>query len=150
MYALIIHAKMNVPTSTSPKFCVVCGKNKIRLGNAKYCKPCKKSGKAITWFVRNNPDRIQARDTKKREKWLRDTNNPENIKHWLKQRFLVLYRDNFTCQYCGRSAPEVPLHVDHVIPKSQGGTNAMDNLKTACKDCNLGKYDILLAQHYGK
>lgn len=54
-------------------------------------------------------------------------------------RFKVLTRDNFTCRYCGRSAPEVVLHVDHVHPQSRGGSDAMDNLVTACRDCNVCK-----------
>jgi len=78
--------------------------------------------------------------------------NPTNrILHrhtrFIKIRFAVLKRDNFTCQYCGRKAPDVSLHVDHVIPRSRGGTDAMANLKTACADCNLGKYDVLLDSH---
>ncbi len=56
-----------------------------------------------------------------------------------KVRFAVLNRDGFSCRYCGRSAPDVDLHVDHVIPVARGGTNDLDNLVTACADCNLGK-----------
>jgi len=37
-------------------------------------------------------------------------------------------RDKFTCQYCGRKAPEVVLEVDHVFPQSKGGKDEMDNL----------------------
>ena len=59
-------------------------------------------------------------------------------------RFQVLQRDNFTCQYCGRKAPEVILHVDHKIPKSKGGKSNQDNLITACFECNMGKLDKLL------
>ena len=54
-------------------------------------------------------------------------------------RFEVLKRDDHTCQYCGASAPDATLHVDHVMPKSLGGSNKPDNLLTACKDCNTGK-----------
>lgn len=54
-------------------------------------------------------------------------------------RFAVLKRDGFTCQYCGAGAPDVQLHVDHVRPVSKGGGGGMGNLKTACKDCNIGK-----------
>jgi hypothetical protein len=57
------------------------------------------------------------------------------------KRFAVLMRDDFTCQYCGRSAPEVELQVDHRTPVSRGGSDAVDNLTTACADCNLGKSD---------
>ena len=54
-------------------------------------------------------------------------------------RFEVFRRDNFTCKYCGQSAPDVPLDIDHVIPVSLGGADTPSNLVTACKDCNQGK-----------
>ncbi|MFX5785200.1 HNH endonuclease, partial [Acinetobacter baumannii] len=38
-----------------------------------------------------------------------------------KTRFEVFKRDSFKCQYCGRCAPEVILHVDHIHPVSKGG-----------------------------
>ena len=56
-------------------------------------------------------------------------------------RFLVLKRDNYTCQYCGRSAPDVPLHIDHKIPWSKVKEHKIENLVVACRDCNLGKSD---------
>ena len=56
-----------------------------------------------------------------------------------KIRFEVFKRDRFTCQYCGKSSPDVTLQVDHIIPVSKGGKNDMMNLVTACSDCNLGK-----------
>jgi len=62
-----------------------------------------------------------------------------------KLRFDVLKRDGFTCQYCGRSAPEVELHVDHVVPVAEGGGNDPGNLTAACVECNLGKSDNMLA-----
>ena len=54
-------------------------------------------------------------------------------------RFQVLRRDGFTCQYCGRKPPEVKLHIDHVTPWSAGGLNTLNNLRTSCEACNLGK-----------
>lgn len=54
-------------------------------------------------------------------------------------RFQVLKRDKFTCRYCGSKAPDVQLHVDHVVPVSLGGTDTPDNLVAACVDCNNGK-----------
>ncbi len=57
-----------------------------------------------------------------------------------KKRFAVLQRDSFTCVYCGRSPKDgVVLEVDHIVAKCNGGKNDMDNLATACRDCNLGK-----------
>lgn len=56
-----------------------------------------------------------------------------------KTRFEVFKRDGFKCQYCGRSAPDVVLEVDHIIPVCKGGDNDLLNLVTACFDCNRGK-----------
>ena len=56
-----------------------------------------------------------------------------------KTRFEVFKRDKFTCQYCGRMAPDVILEVDHIKPVAEGGTNKMINLITSCRDCNRGK-----------
>ena len=66
---------------------------------------------------------------------------------WLKLRVVVFDRDNFTCQYCGRSPKKdkkVVLHIDHKIPKKKGGNDKIDNLITSCAECNLGKSDLLL------
>lgn len=56
-----------------------------------------------------------------------------------KIRYEVFKRDKFTCQYCGRKAPDVVLHVDHIKPVAKGGKNDIMNLITSCSDCNLGK-----------
>jgi len=61
-----------------------------------------------------------------------------------KMRFQILKRDNFTCQYCGRTAPDVLLHVDHIIPASMGGESVPQNLITSCQACNLGKGDEVI------
>lgn len=59
---------------------------------------------------------------------------------WLKIRFEVLERDNFRCQYCGTGVKDgIQLHVDHIVPVCEGGTDDMSNLVTACIDCNRGK-----------
>jgi len=56
-----------------------------------------------------------------------------------KNRFEVFKRDSFTCQYCGKSAPNIVLEIDHIIPVSKGGDNKILNLITSCFDCNRGK-----------
>lgn len=56
-----------------------------------------------------------------------------------KLRFEVYKRDSFTCQYCGRKAPDVVLNIDHIVPVSKGGTNEILNLITSCFECNNGK-----------
>lgn len=59
--------------------------------------------------------------------------------NWFALRWQVLQRDNFTCQYCGQSAPSVILHVDHKTPRAVGGVDDMDNLVAACGACNIGR-----------
>jgi 5-methylcytosine-specific restriction endonuclease McrA len=49
----------------------------------------------------------------------------------------VLARDAYTCQYCGRESHG--LTVDHVIPRSRGGSSAWDNIVAACAPCNRRK-----------
>ena len=56
-----------------------------------------------------------------------------------KVRFEVFKRDGFICYYCGKRPPESVLEVDHMVPVSKGGSNALDNLITSCFDCNRGK-----------
>ncbi len=56
-----------------------------------------------------------------------------------KRRFDVFKRDGFVCQYCGSTPPAVVLEVDHLTPVSDGGGNEIDNLISACFDCNRGK-----------
>jgi hypothetical protein len=59
-----------------------------------------------------------------------------------RQRFRVLLRDGFRCLTCGSSPlrePGVELHVDHIVPWSDGGETTDNNLETKCSRCNLGK-----------
>ena len=62
-----------------------------------------------------------------------------------RQRFETLKRDKFTCQYCGAKAPDVALHVDHIVPFAKGGTCDIMNLVTSCAQCNGGKSDKKLS-----
>ena len=41
------------------------------------------------------------------------------------------------CAYCGKT--DVPLEIDHIIPKSRGGSNRVSNLTIACHECNQSK-----------
>jgi 5-methylcytosine-specific restriction endonuclease McrA len=55
---------------------------------------------------------------------------------WQILRTLVLARDDYTCVYCGSTED---LHADHRKSVARGGTNALENLDTACGPCNLSK-----------
>ena len=63
-----------------------------------------------------------------------------------KLRFEILTRDGYACVYCGRDRSEVKLEVDHVIPKSKGGSNDPVNLVSACFDCNRSKSNSLISK----
>jgi hypothetical protein len=54
-------------------------------------------------------------------------------------RFEVLRRDGFRCRYCGHTAAQTELRVDHVVAEALGGTDEPANLVTACEPCNSGK-----------
>lgn len=44
---------------------------------------------------------------------------------------------------CGKSPPEVKLHIDHTLPASKGGDSRYENLKFLCEKCNLAKSNKL-------
>lgn len=61
----------------------------------------------------------------------------------LSKRYAVLKRDGFQCVACGATGKDARLEVDHIIPRSKGGSNDMSNLQTLCFECNRGKRDSL-------
>ena len=55
----------------------------------------------------------------------------------------VFARDGWACQYCGSRSQ---LTVDHVIPRSKGGSSEWDNIVASCAPCNRRKGDLLPRQ----
>lgn len=49
----------------------------------------------------------------------------------------LLEKFNRKCIYCGKQ--NTPLEIEHIVPKSRGGSNKVDNLGIACRDCNVKK-----------
>jgi 5-methylcytosine-specific restriction endonuclease McrA len=49
----------------------------------------------------------------------------------------VFARDEYRCQYCGARADSI----DHVVPRSRGGSHVWENLAAACRPCNMKKRD---------
>ena len=63
----------------------------------------------------------------------------------------ILERNGYTCQLCGAGPGDpdpfnpgrkVRLHIDHIIPISQGGTDDKSNLRVLCSTCNQGRANI--------
>lgn len=52
----------------------------------------------------------------------------------------VFARDDHRCQYCGSAAE----NIDHVVPRSRGGTHTWGNVVAACRPCNNRKQDLFL------
>lgn len=51
----------------------------------------------------------------------------------------VFERDGWLCAYCRAAVSMESGHVDHVIPRSRGGSDELGNLTAACAPCNLSK-----------
>ena len=56
-----------------------------------------------------------------------------NLKAYLLEKF------NHTCVYCSGKSGDKKLEIDHVIPRSKGGTNTLSNLVISCRTCNQQK-----------
>ncbi len=54
-------------------------------------------------------------------------------------RFNIYARDDSTCQYCGRRFSRSELNLDHVVPRSRGGSTNWENVVCSCVPCNLRK-----------
>lgn len=59
-------------------------------------------------------------------------------------RAYVLEKFNHTCAYCG--ATDAPLEVEHIVPRSRGGSDRVSNLTLACRACNQAKGDRTAAE----
>ncbi len=59
---------------------------------------------------------------------------------WKLARAERLLLDHYQCQACGVViAGGRGLHVDHVVPKAEGGTDLVANLQTLCRPCHSRK-----------
>ena len=99
---------------------------------------------ALIAFVNKINETTQIDENKVQEVTVERNTLPEEDKRDIKLglRYDVLKRDFFKCVLCGTSPavnPTTILHIDHIVPFSKGGKTEINNLRTLCKDCNLGK-----------
>jgi len=60
-----------------------------------------------------------------------------------KQKQTVIQRAQACCEYCisqAKFSPD-PFSIEHIIPKSKGGSDKLDNLALSCQGCNNRKYN---------
>lgn len=60
----------------------------------------------------------------------------KKAKFKIRRRARIYERDNFRCVKCGATHD---LTLDHILPRSKGGTDALSNLQTLCRKCNEEK-----------
>ena len=63
-----------------------------------------------------------------------------------KTRSFVIQRDGKTCAYCEKSVNNFDINLDHVIPRTKGGSDEADNLVVSCNKCNSSKGDLSLLE----
>lgn len=66
------------------------------------------------------------------------------------KRLRVYERDGGVCTYCGEAVYPGKFHVDHSVSRRNGGTNHLNNLRTACPPCNLSKGGLNARQFKGR
>lgn len=65
-------------------------------------------------------------------------------------RRMVIERDGLRCVYCDEDLTNAEVHLDHVIPESQGGATSLSNLQVTCRKCNLAKGTLTESEFVSK
>jgi hypothetical protein len=97
---------------------------------------------AINVPVSASPEIIKKTSPRDDEKRLSAGRDEDKREIKLGLRFAILQRDRFRCVTCGASPAThlgCALHVDHILPFSKGGKTLIDNLRTLCASCNIGR-----------
>jgi len=60
-------------------------------------------------------------------------------------RNLVRSRANFLCEYChsAEESSSTLFTIDHILPRSFGGSDELENLALACHRCNNNRYNFV-------
>lgn len=68
------------------------------------------------------------------------TTEMERGRAWMAKRQRVAARYNFMCAKCGRLWMSNRDHIDHIVPREQGGSNDESNLQPLCNEpCHAEK-----------
>jgi hypothetical protein len=116
------HKLLDVPSNAkslgiSTKECNSCGKvNDVRHFQRWRCVDC-----GLSFF---NPNKVQLKNQQQQDS-LKTTNDT-----WSKIRGIILERDDYRCQICGKTNDRLDVH--HIIPRRDGGQDSTDNLITVC------------------
>lgn len=57
----------------------------------------------------------------------------------MKRKVAIMKKTNYCCAYCGIGFDEAEFTIDHIVPRSKGGSNKDHNLLAACRSCNTSK-----------
>jgi HNH endonuclease len=116
------HKLLGIPSNAksqgiSTKECTSCGKvNDVRLFQRWRCVDC-----GLSFF---NPNEVPLINQQKQDP-VKTTNDT-----WSKIRGIILERDDYRCQICGKASGRLDLH--HIKPRRDGGQDSTDNLITVC------------------
>ena len=134
-----------------PKPCKTCGSGQVWRKNggssewAAICRTCtperefltpeeakrRKSAKIRRWR-RNNPEKIRAREAKRRAKLAQAPDDGWSFETMTRMK----NTGEYTCFICEKATA---TEVEHLVPVSLGGGNTWDNLALACRSCNSSK-----------
>lgn len=67
-----------------------------------------------------------------------------SLRYSMRKHIMLVY--DYTCQYCNSRKNEANLEVDHIYPRSLGGSDELENLTLACNVCNQRKKDVVLPE----
>ena len=69
------------------------------------------------------------------------TNTRVTTHEWGKRRKVILARDGGACQIRSPGCTRLATEVDHIIPRSRGGSDHPSNLRASCSYCNASRYN---------
>ncbi len=89
-------------------------------------------------YSRTVGDAFRLAVSKKRVHYFKSPDSKKRLTVQSKQRFRIFQRDKFKCVYCGNTAREARLQIDHIDDNPLN--NVDSNLQVTCEPCNKGKY----------